>query len=79
MHRHADAPLLGAAVGAVAVICCAGLPAVAGVLGGITIAAALGVAGGVLAIAVAVSASVLLVRVRRGRTSRDAPRPSSDQ
>ena len=79
MHRHADAPWLGAAAGVIAVICCAGLPAIAGVLGGITIAAVLGVAGGVLAIAVAVSASVLLVRVGRRRTCRDAPRPSSDQ
>ena len=76
MDRRSDAPVLGVAVGAIAVICCAGLPAIAGVLGGITTAAALGVASGVLAIVVAVSASVLLVRVRRRR---NRPEPSSDR
>lgn len=79
MRGHANAPLLGVAAGAFGVICCAGLPAIAGVLGGITVAAALGVAGGVLAVVVAVSASVLLVRVRRRRSRRDAPGPRLDQ
>lgn len=79
MHGRVDAPVVGVAVGAVAAICCAGLPAIAGVLGGITIAAALGVASGVLAIAAAAGASLLLVRARRRRSRRRTPRPSSDQ
>ena len=57
--------LAAAAVAIVGVGCCAGLPAIAAVNGGITIAAVLGVAGGVLAAAALVAVIVFVVRARR--------------
>lgn len=65
MRARADAPVLGVAAGSAAVIGCAGLPAITALIGGITIAALFGVADGVLVIAGAASAAVLVARVRR--------------
>ncbi len=69
MRGRTDVPLVGVAAGALAVVCCAGLPAIGALLGGITIAGVLGVAGGVLVIAAAVGGSALLMRARRRRNS----------
>jgi hypothetical protein len=55
------------ALAVIGVACCAGLPAIAAVLGGITVAAVLGVAGGILAVAGLVAAVVFVVRLRRRR------------
>lgn len=65
MSGRATGPALGVAAGAIAVICCAGLPAIGALLGGITIAAVIGVAGGVLALAAVGGGAILLVRARR--------------
>jgi hypothetical protein len=59
--------LAAAGVAVIAVVCCAGLPAIAAVLGGITLAAVLGVAGGILAVTGLVAAVVFTIRVRRRR------------
>jgi hypothetical protein len=61
--------VLGA--GAVAVTCCAGLPAIAAALGGATVAALIGVAGG-LVTAVTVGVALLLARSRRRGTRMDS-------
>lgn len=50
-------------MGALVVVCCAALPLVAGVLGGVAIGAILGVGAGVLALAVL--ATLVLLRARR--------------
>jgi len=52
-------------MGALVVVCCAALPLVAGVLGGVAIGAILGVGAGVLALAVL--ATLVLLRGRRKR------------
>jgi hypothetical protein len=72
MNDRASGPALGIRAAALAVICCAGLPALGALLGSITLVALLGVAGGVLALAVGAA----LVRARR-RGSR-APPPRSE-
>ena len=68
MSNRASGPALGVAAGALAVICCAGLPAIGALLGGITIAAVIGVAGGVLALAALCGGAIVLVRARRRRS-----------
>lgn len=70
MRRNADSPLIGIGAGAFAVLCCAGLPALGALIGGITLAAIVGVAAGALALAAAAGAAVLLFRVRRQRSQR---------
>ena len=62
------AVLLG--VGVVAVLCCAGLPLVASIVGALTVAGVLGVGAGVLIAAGAVSAGVLALRSYRRRAGR---------
>ena len=62
------AGLAALGLGALVVVCCAALPLVAGVLGGVAIGAYLGVGAGVLALAVL--AALVLVRARRRRTRR---------
>jgi hypothetical protein len=59
-------PLGGFGVAAVAVACCAGLPALAGVLGGISVALLLGLGGGTLVVGVAAGAAIFV----RGRCRR---------
>jgi hypothetical protein len=63
----ASAFVLG--VGVLAVLCCAGLPLVASVVGALTVAGVVGVGAGVVIAAGAVSAGVLLLRAHRRRTS----------
>jgi hypothetical protein len=67
MRRGVMEGLPIAAVAVVGVVCCAGLPALATVLGGLALGAVLGVAGGVLVLAGLIAAAVLLVRMRRRR------------
>jgi hypothetical protein len=57
------------AAGAFAVICCAGLPAIGGLIGGITIAGVIAVAGGVLALAALGGGAAVLVHARHRRRS----------
>jgi hypothetical protein len=69
MHGRASGPALGVAAGALAVICCAGLPAIGALIGGVTIAGVVGVAGGVLALAALGGGAIVLLRARRRRRS----------
>lgn len=55
------------AVAVLAVVCCAGLPVLAGVFAGATLAAILGVGGGLLALIAALAGTVLILRARRRR------------
>lgn len=66
-----------AAVGlaAFAVVCCAGLPVVAGVLGGLTVVSLVGIGTGIVVAAGLVAFAALLVRNRRracGHNPRDS-------
>jgi hypothetical protein len=54
----------GVAVALVAAVCCAGLPAVAALVGGLTIAGFVGVLGGVLALAGLIAVIALATRAR---------------
>jgi hypothetical protein len=76
MPRPKDAGtlLLPVAVAAVAIVCCAALPLLAGAFAGVALATALGVGGGMLALIAAVVASAIFVRARRRRSG-----PPSDQ
>ena len=60
-------PLLGAAGAVIAVACCAGLPLVATIVGGLTLGAVVGLAGGVLLAGGALAGVVLVLRGRRRR------------
>jgi hypothetical protein len=60
-------PLIGVAGAVVAVACCAGLPLVATILGGLTLAAVVGVAGGVLLAAGALAGVAVVLCGRRNR------------
>lgn len=72
-HRRSHRlPLLGAAGAGVAIACCAGLPALAGVLGGVGVAALLGVGGGIVLLGAAAGA-IVLWRLRRRRACRIDP------
>ena len=66
---RASGPALGVASGVFAVVCCAGLPAIGGLLGGITIAGVIGIGGGVLALAALLGVAALAMRERRRRRS----------
>jgi hypothetical protein len=63
MERSASVGI-GAAV--VAFVCCAGLPLIVGVLGGVALTTLLGVAGAILAVGLVGAALVLRLRGRRG-------------
>jgi hypothetical protein len=54
-----------AAVGAVAVVCCAGGPAIRAVVGGLTAGAVVGIGAGVVAAATVVALVILRPRGRR--------------
>jgi len=63
-----NSPKMGLAalgIGAFAVVCCAGLPLVAGVLGGVALGSVLGVGAGALAAVVVIA--LVVVRARRQR------------
>jgi hypothetical protein len=70
MRRAEDTSMVLApfAVGAVAVLCCAGLPALAALFAGLTLATILGVGGGLVALIVAVAGTVAIPRARRRRS-----------
>jgi hypothetical protein len=57
-------------VAAVAIVCCAALPALAGAFTGLALATIFGVGGGLIALIAAVSLTVILVRARRRRSCR---------
>ena len=69
MRRDSSDTTTFAAVGAaaIAVACCAGLPVVAAVLGGLSFAAILGVGGGLVALTGLVGAIALVIRARHRR------------
>jgi hypothetical protein len=70
MRRAKDAGTLLApvAVAALVIACCAGLPALAAVFAGLTLATVLGVGGGLLALLALVAVMVLMLRARRRRS-----------
>jgi ABC-type transport system involved in cytochrome c biogenesis permease subunit len=67
-------PVLGVAGALIALACCAGLPVMTTILGGLTLAALIGVAGGTLLLAAAVVAGALLICARRRRVCSSAAR-----
>jgi len=69
MHRDRSYPfpLLGAAGALLAVACCAGLPALGAIVGGLTVAAVIGISTGALLAAAVVALAVLIWRGRRPR------------
>lgn len=60
-------PLVGVAGGLLAVACCAGLPLVGTIVGGLTVAGVIGVAGGLLLATTGLAVAALAVRSRRRR------------
>ena len=60
-------PVIGAASALVAVACCAGLPLLGTLLGGLTLAAVLGVAGGIVLVIAVLAAALIVPRARRRR------------
>jgi hypothetical protein len=52
-------------VGALTFVCCAGLPLVGGLVGGLTVAGVLGVGGGVLIVCAVAGVGLLAWRTRR--------------
>lgn len=67
-HRkpHAGPVTLGIGAAAVAIVCCAGVPAVVALLGGLTFGAVVGLGFGALLLgALAWTATAILVRKRR--------------
>jgi predicted PurR-regulated permease PerM len=67
IRRVAGDGLPFAAVAVAAVVCCAGLPALATLLGGLALGAVLGIAGSLLAIAALGVCGLLVLRTRRRR------------
>jgi Flp pilus assembly protein TadB len=65
--RSESIPMLGPASALLAIGCCAGLPLLGSILGGLTIAAVIGAGGGIALVAVVVAAVALLIRVVRRR------------
>lgn len=70
MRRAKDAGTLLApvAIAALAIVCCAGLPVLAGVLAGVTLGVILGVGGGLVALIAVLAGTVLLLHARRRRS-----------
>lgn len=64
-ERRPATGVLPVGVAAFAVLCCAGLPLVLSFVGGLTLAAVLGVGAGLLVAAAAAAAVVVAVRARR--------------
>jgi hypothetical protein len=65
--RHAGTLLAPIGIGVLAVACCAGLPVLAGVLAGLTLATILGLGGALIAVVAALAGMVLALRARRRR------------
>ena len=80
MRRAKDAGTLLAPVGvaAVALACCAGLPALAATFAGLTLVTVLGLGGGLLALLALASGAAVILRKRGARRSceRSEERPS---
>jgi hypothetical protein len=70
MRRTKDAGTLFApiAVATLAIVCCAGLPVLAGVFAGLTLALILGVGGGLITLIAALAGATLILRARRRRS-----------
>jgi hypothetical protein len=68
MPRSGDPNTPLAAVVAVAVVCCAALPPLAGAFAGLALAAILGVSLGLLALTSALAAAAMGLRARRRRS-----------
>ncbi len=66
------------AVGAVAIVCCAGLPALAAVFAGLTLATivGVGVGGGLVALIAAVAGTIAILSARRRRSCPPTQGPS---
>ena len=73
MRRVNDGPTLAALAGGVAVLCCAGLPAIGALIGAVTVTALAGVAAAVLGVCAVVAGAMLLHRARRHRVLGDPP------
>jgi hypothetical protein len=65
--RSYSFPLFGAAGALLAVACCAGVPPLGAISGGLTVAAVIGVSGGPLLAGVVAALAVLMWRGRRRR------------
>ena len=76
--RSHTGPLLGVAGALIAVACCAGLPLIATLVGGLTLAATIGVAGGAMALAAALAGALFLLRTRRGTCDQPSRRVRDD-
>ena len=68
-ERRGRTGVLAVGTAAFAVLCCAGLPLVASLVGGLTLAGVLGVSAGVLIAAAAVATAVVAFRTRRRRSA----------
>jgi hypothetical protein len=75
-RRGATGLIATVGVGVFAVVCCAGLPLITGLVGGLTVAGVLGVGTGLLVAAAAVAAVALVVRSRQRRAC-ELPTPHS--
>jgi hypothetical protein len=73
-QKHVGTLLVPVAVAAVAVVCCAALPVLAGAFAGLALVTALGVGGGLLALIAVLATTVIVLRTRRRRSC-----PPSDQ
>ena len=74
MSRQVASRIAALAAGVVAVAWCAGIPALAAALGGVTAAAVLGVVAGLIAIVAVGVLALLFVRGRRRRAGVDGRR-----
>lgn len=72
--RFDSIPLLGAGGAIIAVACCAGLPLLGSIFGGLTTAVAIGVASGGVLVAAAIAIAVLAVRAGRRRNCAAPPK-----
>ncbi len=77
-ERHGATGALAVGAAAFAVFCCAGLPLVASLVGGLTVAGVLGVSAGVLIAAAAVATAVVVLRARRRRAAPSSMRTTSN-
>ncbi len=69
--ENAAATCIAAVLG---IVCCAALPLIGTLVGGIALAVFLGVAGGIVVLAALIASVVVVMRPRRRRLSPRAPR-----
>ena len=81
-ERRGTTGVLAVGAAAFAVFCCAGLPLIASLVGGLTLAGVLGASAGVLIAAAAVATAVVVLRGRRRRAGQSssgaASRPTNE-